>query len=219
MVRRLEDRRLYAEADARIETALGLDPESWEVNKEAARVYLRQGRLADAARHLEKAVTLMNSDVHAWARLVTVYRALGDHAAKRIAAETAVGHAEQALAQDPSNGAAMSFGALGHAALGHRDVVNEWIERGLLVDPDNPTMLYNFACMLAGHLADQDGALRYLERSFAAAGAFHINMAQADPDLDSIREHPRFQAMLNAARKKLGIDAAPRVSPEKKTSG
>src|SRR5439155_116041 len=59
MVRRLEDRRRYAEADAEMETALRLDPDSWEVNKEAARVYFRKRQLPEAVRHLETAVSLM----------------------------------------------------------------------------------------------------------------------------------------------------------------
>ncbi|HZU50393.1 MAG TPA: TIR domain-containing protein, partial [Sphingomicrobium sp.] len=45
MVRRLEDRRSFAEADAEMEAAIRLDPESWEVNKEAARVAMRQRRI------------------------------------------------------------------------------------------------------------------------------------------------------------------------------
>ena len=49
------------EAQAEIETALRLNPESWEVNKEAARVFYRQGRLEDATRYLEKATALAES--------------------------------------------------------------------------------------------------------------------------------------------------------------
>ena len=59
MVRRFEERRQFAEADREMETALRLDGESWEVNKEAARVAMRQRRMADAVKHLEKAVSLV----------------------------------------------------------------------------------------------------------------------------------------------------------------
>jgi adenylate cyclase len=206
MVRRLEDRRHYAEADAEMETALQLDPESWEVNKEAARVRMRQGRLEDAASHLEKAVSHMESDVHAWARLVTLQHALGNRSAQKAAAEMAVTQAELVLAQDPSNGAAISFGALGHAALGQAERAREWIERALLLDPDNLSMRYNFACALAAFIGDRDGALRHLERSLATAGAFHLNLVEADPDLDPLRDDPRFKSMLAKAKKRLGTE-------------
>ena len=219
MVRRLEDRRQYAQADARVETALQLDPESWEVNKEAARVFIRQRRLPEAMRHLEKAIAIMESDVHAWSRLVTLYHALGKDSAKRVAAETTLAQAEQALAHDPSNGAALSFGALAHAALGQAERSREWIERAMLIDPDNLSMRFTFACVLAAHLKDQEGALRALERSFANVGGFHINLAEADPDLDSLRDNPRFQSLLAAAKKRLGIADAKAASADNNASG
>jgi len=186
------------------------------VNKEAARVCMRQDRLEDAVRHLEKAVALMSSDVHAWARLVTLHHALGNVTAEKAAAEMAIAQAEEVLAQDPSNGAAMSFGALGHAAVGKSDRAKEWIERAMLLDPDNRSMRYNFACALAAHVGDRDGALRHLERSLVTAGAFHLNLIEADPDLDSLRDDPRFEAMMARARKRLGIEKP--AAPEAPTS-
>src|SRR5690348_6519657 len=205
-VRRFEERRLYAEADAEMEAALSLDPESWEVNKEAARVAMRQRRFAEAAKYLEKAVSLMESDVHAWARLVTLHHALGNHAAKKVAAEATIANAEQLLAHDPSNGSVMSFGAGSYAALGQEDRAREWMDRALLVDPDNLGMRYNFACALSAFLGDKEGALRHLERSLATAGAFHLNLIEADPDLDPLRDDPRFNAVLAPVRKRLGIE-------------
>jgi adenylate cyclase len=167
---------------------------------------MRQRRLAEAAAHLEKAVALIDSDVHAWARLVTLHHALGNEAAKKVAAESAISHAEQLLSQDPSNGSVMSFGAGCYAALGEVERSREWMDRALLVDPDNLSMRYNFACSLAAFVGDKHGALRHLERSLATAGVFHLNLVEADPDLDSLREEPRFKAMIAKARKRLGIE-------------
>ena len=175
------------------------------MNKEGARVAMRQRRFADAAALLEKAVALMEADVHGWARLVTLYHALGDIPAKKVAAESAIAQAEKVLAQDPSNGAAMSFGALAYAALGQPDRAREWMERAMLVDPDNLGMRYNFACTLATYVGDKDSALRHLERSLATAGAFHVNMAEADPDLDAVRDDPRYGAMIARSKKRLGM--------------
>jgi adenylate cyclase len=207
-VRRLEDRQRLAEADAEMETALRLDPDSWEVNKEAARVAMRHRRWADAVAHLEKAVEQMESDGHAWGRLVTLHHALKNPTAEKIAAERAISEAEKVLAQDPSNGAAMSFAAIGCAALGQSDRARQWIERALLVDPDNLSMRYNFVCALAAYLGDADGALKHLERSLETSGAFHLGLIGADPDLDPLREIPRFKAMIDKTRKRLGIKEA-----------
>ena len=206
MVRRLEEKQLYADADAQMEKALQLDPDSWEVNKEAARVQLRRGHVAEATRHFEKAVSLMESDVHAWAMLVTCYRSLGHAERQKEAAAMAVAEAEKILAQDPSNGAALSFGAGGFAALGQPDNAREWMERAMLIDAGNLDMRYNFACVLAAYLGDKDDALRLLERNFSTVGGYQIRIAETDPDLDSLRGDPRFQTILTRAKKRLGME-------------
>jgi adenylate cyclase len=205
MARRLEERLQFAEANAKMETALRLDPESWDVNREIARVYLRDGRIAEAARYFERAVSVMESDVQSWARLVTCYRALGDLPRMRKAAETAVAQSEQILAHDPGNGAAMSFGARGYAALGELERAKEWMERAMLIDPDNLNMRYNFACMIAVHFDEKDAAIRLLERTLANGGVLNVKAAEADPDLDTLRDEPKFLEMLDRARTRLGM--------------
>ena len=49
----------FEEADREIDVALELDPESWEVNREAARIFYRQNQMAKAARHFETATFSM----------------------------------------------------------------------------------------------------------------------------------------------------------------
>jgi adenylate cyclase len=208
MVRRLEDRRQYAKAEAEMEIALHLDPDSWDVNKEAARVYFRKRELEPTVRHLETAVSLMETDPHAWARLVTCYHALGNRTALRMAAERAIAQAEEVLSHDPSNGSAMSFGALGHAALGQVERAREWIERAMLIDRDNLDMRYSFACLYATYLGEPERALSFLDRYLSAVGNFQLSLVEADPDLDPLREDPRFEAMLSKAKKRLGIVGA-----------
>src|SRR5207248_6054299 len=58
---RLAEQGRYDEANAEIAIALRLGPDSWEVNKEAARLFFRERRLEDAARHLEKATEVMEA--------------------------------------------------------------------------------------------------------------------------------------------------------------
>jgi adenylate cyclase len=212
MMRRLEDQQLYEEADVKMERALRLDPQSWNVNKEAARVYVRQGRVAEATRCLEKAVTLVDTDVHAWAKLITCYHALGDTDAMRNAAEMTVEQAEHVLAQDPSNGAAMGFRAIAHAALGQEDSAHAWMERGTVVDPDNGIMRYSFACAHAAYLGDNEKALHLLDRYLATATGFHLNIVEADPDLAPLRREQSFRDMLARAKRRLGrVEAAESV--------
>ena len=210
MARRLEERGQYDEADAHVARALELDPDSWEVVKEAARICLRDGRAAEAVRHYEKAVELVSSDLHAWAMLLTCHRALGNDRAARTAAETSVELAEQVLSKDPSNGAAMSFGARGFAALGKVDNAKEWMERAMLIDFDNLNMRLNFARMLASQMGDADGALKLLQRNFSAFTRYQLKVAESDPDFAGLRGDPRFANMVARTRSRLGLkDEAP----------
>ena len=204
--RRLEEKGRYAEALAEIETALRLDPDSWEVNKEAARLYMQHRRIEDAKRHYEKAVEVMESDFHAWALLLTCYQSLSDREGTLRAAAMMVSQSEKAVAQDPSNVAAIGIGAGGLAALGERERALEWIERAMLIDPDNLNMRYNFAGVLAAHLNDPDRALDMLQRALTRGSVTQIRVADCDPDFDGIREHPRFRKMMADAKKRLGIE-------------
>lgn len=67
------------------------------------------------------------------------------------------------------------------------------------IDPDNMNMRYNFACTLVTQLRDVDAALSMLGPVFARWNVGFLKHAQVDPDLDAIRDDPRFKAMLAAA--------------------
>jgi adenylate cyclase len=205
MVKRLQDRQIHDGARKEMETALQLGPDSWEVNKEAGRFYLLQRDLPAATRCYETAVEVMDTDFHAWAMLSSCYLALGDNKKKLEAARMMVSEAEKAVKQDPSNGAALGILAGGHALLGDEERAREWISRALLVDPENLTMRYTFACVLAGHLGDKEGAMKMLDTTLALAGAPLVRIADTDTDLDSIRDDPRFQKMIASAKKRLGL--------------
>jgi adenylate cyclase len=202
------------EANRQIAVALRLDPESWEVNKEAARLCMAQRDIKGARLRYEKAVSLMETDYHAWAMLLTCYEAVGDHEGVSKAAEMMVKQAEEAVAQDPSNGSAMGIGAGGLAALGQEERAREWMQRALLIDPDNLNMRYNFACILTVQLKDPEAALDLLEGNFDSASPMIVKLAEADPDFDSLRDNPRFEKLMADARKRHGMEPVePSVSP------
>ena len=201
------------EANAEIECALRLNPESWEVNKEAARVRYRQGKLGEATRLLEKATEVMESDFHGWGMLMAAYLAAGDMQRVKECAEKIIVQVEGALERDPDNGAALAFGALSFSAVGQLDRAREWIERAMLLDPDNLYMRYNLAWPLLVFFKEKDAALEMLEPAFERAGRNLISLAEADRNLDSLRDDPRFQEMLARARKRVGIQSvAPTTS-------
>ena len=201
------------EADAEIAEAVRLDPDSWEVNKEAGRLYLGRGLVDHARFHLEKAVNAIENDYHSWALLLTCYQAGGLREQVRKAGQMMLMGAEKALAEDPSNGAALGIGAGGLAATGQADRAKEWIERAILLDPDNLNMRYNFACVFSALLEDRDGAIALLEQVLPYTGPTPVRNAIADPDFDNIRDDPRFQKLIADATQRLGITTAEPATP------
>jgi adenylate cyclase len=204
----LEEQGHQDQATAEIEAAVRLDPESWEVNREAARLNFRQGRIREAIPFFEKAAALMESDWHNASMLVSCYRGIGEFEQVRRVAQMTIERAEKAMAKDPSNTGVLASGAGALAAVGEDQRAKEWIDRALLLDPDNIIMRYNLGCALAVDLNDTDRSIEVLEPYFETTmSATHIRHAEADPDLDPLRDNPRFKDMLASAKKRLGIDA------------
>ena len=145
--------------------------------------------------------------------LVSCYNAIGDEEGARRAARRALERCEKIVALEPDNGSAMGFAVGALAALGEAERAKEWAERALLLDPDNLNLRYNFACTLITELHDVDAALDLLEPAFERMRIEVVNWVKTDPDLDPVRDHPRFKAMLAAGEATAGAGFSPSGRP------
>jgi adenylate cyclase len=194
------------EAEAEIEIALKLNPESWEVNKEAARIYYRQNRLEDATGYLEKASALAETDFHSRGMLSALYLAQGNLDNARACAANVIPQVEAALARNPDNGAALAYGVLSFAAVGNFERAHEWMQRALLLDPDNMYMRYNLAWPALAFFDDRKLAMELLKPALEKGGRTLVSLASADRNLDALRDDPQFDRMLSDAQHRVGIE-------------
>jgi len=200
----------HAESAAKeVAIAFKLNPESYEVNRSAGRLNYQLRRYEEAVGFFEKAAGLMEADLNSASMLVSAYTALGDDAGMRRAAELALERAEKVLANDQNNSMVAGYSAYALAALGHGERAKARMDRALLIDPENFNMRYNFGCALCTYLADKEAALDMLAPVFACITESFLPYAKADPDLELLRDDPRFHAMIADAETRLAGEAEP----------
>ena len=207
--RYLEEDGRTEQAEKQVRTALKLDPESWEVNREAGRMLFRHGHIREAIPHFEKAASLNDTDWHNPLMLVTIYDGIGDQAQMLKAAAKVRERVQRAIAMDPTNGTALAGGAYALAMSGDKERAREWMKRALVLDPDNLVMRYNAACTILRQLGSPEETLDTLKPFFETVTSnTWIWHAESDPDLEPIRDDPRFRGMIGLAKQRLGIQAA-----------
>jgi adenylate cyclase len=91
---------------------------------------------------------------------------------------------------------ALYLGAGVSVQLGDRPRALDWAQRALAIDPEETAILYNVACTYT-HLGETDRALDLLEKA-VRNGFGHKDWIEHDPDFLALRDHPRFQALVQS---------------------
>ncbi|NNF59570.1 MAG: alpha/beta fold hydrolase [Rhodothermaceae bacterium] len=186
----------YAEAGQAMEQALRLNPNSYDVNYFFGRLCFMQGKYERAATFFERASELDPQEYQATCLLQMPYEELGRHEDALAQARTGFHRAERRLELYPDDVRAVNLGAGALLRLGETEHGLEWIQRALAMAPDDSGVVWNAACAYAR--ADHyEEALDCLER---AIGLGSVNRAWVDhdPDMNPLRDHPRFQALMES---------------------
>ena len=138
--------------------------------------------------------------------LGTCYRATGNAQAALHLAEVTLARAEKRLAQDQNDVQALTYGAVALAHLRQARRAQEWMDRALVADPDNFSMRYNFACALALDSPTTEAALDLLDPLFSTMDRGTLHWTKIDPDLNPLRENPRFKALVAATEARLATE-------------
>jgi TolB-like protein/tetratricopeptide (TPR) repeat protein len=181
-------------AEQAFDRALALNPKSFEASYYCARGCVSRGQFERAVAMFEKAAEIRPEDYQALLLAMQVYRTLGRLDAERSAAERGLERARRTLELNPGDVRALYLGGTAHLRLGRRREAFEWAERALALEPDEPSVLYNVACVLA-LAGETDRSMDLLERAVLPGMANRI-WIEHDSDVDSLREHPRFKAFM-----------------------
>ena len=191
----------YEEGLIACQNALRLEPNSYVGNRIAGLCCLGLRRYDDAISHFELGAAAMESDFTASTFISQSYKAKGDVERMRNAARRALDRIERVVAAEPGHSRAIGMGVAMLATLGEKERAKEWATRARLVDPENVNLHYNLACAMSS-LSEVDLTLETLAGIAPRLSPGMMSWMEADPDFDSIREEPRFKAMMQTVKER-----------------
>jgi non-specific serine/threonine protein kinase len=191
----------HEEAVAAYEQALELEPRLYEADFFYAREVLMHGDHELAAKLFERAGEVRPDDYQVAALLGQVYEDLGRVGDARVMRRRAINNAEEHLKVNPDDVRAYYMSANAMVALGEVERGLERARLALRLDPTDCMVLYNAACIFArtGRIEE---ALDCLEKS-VTVGNIQYRYFQQDSDLNPLRSHPRFQALMGVLAERL----------------
>jgi adenylate cyclase len=186
--------RHFSEAAIAFDRAIKEDPTLFEAYYLYGRLLFESGGVEKAVKMFEKAQAARPDDFESrvlWGQALTE---LGCRDEARRANEVAVESIEKHLELNPDEARAYSLGASVLVRLGQTDRSKQWTQQAIKLAPNDPLVLYNAACNFA-LLGETNNALDGLERAIEVGVAVG-DWIKHDPDFESLRSHPRFQAIV-----------------------
>ena len=188
----------YDEAAAAFEEAIRLNPNLFDAHYLYARTCFAAGKIERSAELFLRAGDLRREDFQSLMLGAQSLSMLRRHDEARHANREGIERAERQLDLVPSDARALSMGGTAFMFEGNLEQAMRWSRRALELHPDDQGVLINAACVRA-RAGLKDEALSLLERTFSK-GYGKRDWIDRDPDYDSIRDDPRFQAMIAKLR-------------------
>ncbi|NIM65446.1 MAG: protein kinase [Candidatus Latescibacteria bacterium] len=185
----------YEESEREFERAIRLNPKLFEAYYFYARASFVRSEFEKTARLYEQAARVDPENYLAPMMLGFAYRGLNQTPKAEKAYRRGMELVEKHVEMNPDDSRALYLGSSALIELGEREKSMEWAKRALEADPNNPYNIYGIACFHS-QLGEVDDALHFFERA-VELGFAHKEWIENDTDLDPLRDHPRFKAILD----------------------
>jgi len=185
----------FEEAEKAFQTSIESDPSLFHGWFHYGRMCFTYGKLDKAARLFQQANRVEPDDYQSILLAAQVYDDLGSKTLSQTLRQRGVEIARKWLDLNPGDTRALYMAANALVFLDEAVKSRTLLKRALVLEPDDSMLLYNAGCIYA--LLDMEAeALNCLERSYKEGltlKGWYVN----DSNLDSVREHPRFVALLD----------------------
>jgi adenylate cyclase len=186
--------RNYPEAEEAFQTAIRINPDSFEAHYLFGRAFLAQGKYREAIPQFRAASAVRVDDYQAPALLGLAYIGQGNQQSGIRACEQALQIAKQQLALNPGDVRALYLGAGCLARIGRRRTALAWAARALALDGNDSAVLYNVGCLYAV-LGRPNEALRCLRK--VVRSGWRKEWIKHDPDWAALRGMKEFAALVS----------------------
>lgn len=185
----------YEDAVQEFERAIELNPNLYEAYYYFARTCFAQGKFEEATRHYKEATRVNADEYQASSLLAFTYKTMGlDKDTVQQAYRRSLRRIERHLEMNPDDVRAIYLGAEAHLKLDDEEQAMDWVKRVLAKERDDPYTVYGIACIYS-QVGETEEGMYYLERA-VQSGFHHKEWLENDPDLDPLRDHPRYAALI-----------------------
>ncbi len=184
----------YIEAEDAFRKAIEINPNLYDAYYLNGRNYWAQGNLEEASRNFKRASELTTEDYQALFFLANALRSLDDKEKALEVESDGLERLERHLELNPDDVRALYLGASTHIRLGNKKLGLEWSAKALELEPEDTGVLYNVACSYS-LLGEIEKAVELLEKAIDGGWAYK-EWLENDSDLDPLRDHPKFQSLI-----------------------
>ena len=184
----------FEEAAASARKAIELDPDDFIAHWTLGRIHFANGEYEQAYEMYQRVIKLKPEFLNAYSDLRMTCQRLGREADADRARNEQLERMPTYLLQNPDDARQRMLYATVLAEVNRRDDAVRECSLAIESSPGDPVMLYNVVCVYS-RLGEPQRAIETLRQAIAA-GYENFPWLHNDPDLDTLRDHPEFQALV-----------------------